>query len=249
MIEVKGLRKFFKDKVAVEDVSFSVDCGEVLGLLGPNGAGKTTTIRILATVLKPDAGTAWIAGEDVCENPAAARKKIGVLTSEVGLYERLTAREILKYFGQLHGMNMSMINDRIEEMVELLDMGDFIDLRAGTFSTGMKRKVAIARTILHDPPVILFDEPTAGLDLMAALAIYRFVHRCREEGKAVIYSTHIMGEAARLSDHLAIIDNGRIVGRGELQVLEERLGVSGLEQVFLRLVGEDFETSNSNSLV
>jgi len=243
MIEAKELVKIFKDKKrgevrAVDNVSFACKQGEVFGLLGPNGAGKTTTLRLLSTALRPTSGTALINGADIVEEPQEVRRRIGFLSGNTGLYARLTAREMVTYFGRLYGMKKAQIVDRTALLFDMLEMNDFADSRNDKLSTGMKQKVSIARSVLHDPPVMVFDEPTSGLDVMSSRTIVEFIRRCRDDGKCVIFSTHIMSEAARLCDRIAIIHNGRIFFEGTVPDILERTGMDNLEDAFIKIVGE-----------
>jgi len=194
---------------SVQDVSFHCASGEVLGLLGPNGAGKTTSLRILSTALKADLGSVEINGVDVLQQPVLARRKIGFLSGSTGLYGRLTGRENIQYFAQLHGMAKAQINSRIRELVDMLDMGSFIDRRSEHFSTGMKQKVAIARTVVHQPEVVILDEPTTGLDIMATQTVLDFIRGLKEQGTPVIFSTHHLDEVEALCDRVVIIDKGQ----------------------------------------
>jgi sodium transport system ATP-binding protein len=242
MIEAKALTKIFKDKKrgevrAVDDISFNCKEGEVFGLLGPNGAGKTTTLRMLSTAIKPSSGTAVIEGADVVKEPQRVRKIIGFLSGNTGLYGRLTAREMVAYFGRLYGMNKEQIKIRTEKIFDLLDMNEFADSRNEKLSTGMKQKVSIARSVLHDPPVMVFDEPTSGLDVMSSRTIVQFIRQCRDEGKCVIFSTHIMSEAMRLCDRIAIIHKGKIYFEGTVSEILGKTGKDNLEDAFIEIVG------------
>ncbi len=237
LVVADGLRKVYRGRrgapsVAVDGVGFSCRAGEVFGLLGPNGAGKTTTLRMLSTVLAPTAGRARVAGHDVVDAPDAVRASIGFLSGNTGLYPRLTPREVLTYFGRLHGLPRPAIARRIDELAGLLAMGDFLDRRCDALSSGMKQKVNVARTVLHDPPVLILDEPTMGLDVLAARTIVEFVRDCRRRGKLVIFSTHIMGEVSRLCDRLAIIHHGRVQFLGTLAAFRAAHG-EDLEQAFI----------------
>jgi sodium transport system ATP-binding protein len=241
MIEARSLRKVFRDKkrgdvVAVDDVSFRCQAGEVFGLLGPNGAGKTTTLRILSTALKPSAGTIEVDGVDVARNPAEVRRRIGFLSGNTGLYGRLTPREIIAYFGRLYGMSEDRLRRRIDELVERLGMTDFADRRADTLSTGQKQKASIARTVVHEPPIVVFDEPTSGLDVMTSREIIRLIQQCREDGRCVVFSTHFMGEAEKLCDRLAVIHKGRLFAAGTPAEVMAETGTDDLEAAFLKLV-------------
>jgi sodium transport system ATP-binding protein len=243
MIVASNLCKTFKDKKrgeiqAVDNVSFDCKAGEVFGLLGPNGAGKTTTLRLLSTSLRPTSGTATICGTDVKDQPEKVRSLIGFLSGNTGLYGRLTAREMVAYFGRLYGMQDADIATRIEQLFAMLDMHDFADARNDKLSTGMKQKVSIARSVVHDPPVMVFDEPTTGLDVMSSRTIVDFIRKCRDDNKCVIFSTHIMSEATRLCDRVAIIHNGRIYAGGTPEDLLRQTGLDNLEDAFIKIVGE-----------
>jgi sodium transport system ATP-binding protein len=239
MISVHSLTKVFQDRKrgqirAVDDVSFSCQPGQIYGLLGANGAGKTTVMRLLATLLRPTGGSAMVAGYSVTEAPDAVRAHVGFLAA-------LTARETLAYFGALQGMDAGAIAARTDTLARGLGMTDFLDRRVGTFSTGMKQKTSIARTLVHDPSVIILDEPTLGLDVMAARAILRFVRDCRDRGKTVIYSTHVMPEVERLCDRVGIIHGGRLLAEGTVAELRQRAGKTDLEDVFVALTGAEKE--------
>lgn len=218
---------------SVQDVSFSCNNGEVLGLLGPNGAGKTTTLRILSTALKADAGSIFIDGEDVLQNPIIARKKIGFLSGTTGLYGRLSGRENIAYFGQLHGMSKSQIEQRIDELADLLDMHSFLDRRSETFSSGMKQKTAIARAVMHKPALVILDEPTTGLDIMATQTVLEFIQRLKADGTPVIFSTHHLDEVNELCDRVTVIDQGSSCFNGSLQDFKQ-LSEGSLHQSFMQ---------------
>ncbi len=239
MLSVKNLTKKFGDFTAVDHVSFEARAGEIFGLLGPNGAGKTTTLRVLATVLEATDGTATIDGHDITTDDEAVRQTIGVLTAEIGLYDRFTARENLRYFGQLYGMQGQQLEDRIAEVITLLHMERFADRRAGKFSTGMKQKVAIGRSIIHDPKVIIFDEPTAGLDVLAAQTVINFMQQARDMGKLVVLSTHDMFDAEKLCDRVTIIHRGKVVATGSIDELKTQTGQDTLEAAFTHIVGDE----------
>ena len=242
MIEARHLSKTFKDKKrgvikAVDDVSFICRPGQIYGLLGANGAGKTTALRLLATLLKPTSGTAILAGHDVLTASNDVRANVGFLAASTALYGRLSAREMIRYFGQLNGLSDAVIRERTKVLADQLDMHEFLDRRCEKFSTGMKQKTSIARTLIHDPAVMIFDEPTLGLDVMAARAIVRFVRECRDRGKTVIYSTHMMGEVEKLCDCIGIIHGGRLLAEGSLAELRARYGEQDMEEIFVKIVG------------
>ena len=243
MIEALGLTKIFCDKKrgeirAVDNVSFTCRPGQIYGLLGANGAGKTTTLRMLATILQPTEGTARVAGYDVIEQPEKVRASIGFLSTATALYGRLTARETVEYFGRLNGMEEAALRKRTDELFRLLEVGEFTDRRCDKLSTGMKQKVSIARTLVHDPPVMIFDEPTVGLDVMAARTIVGFIRDCRARGKTVVFSTHVMSEAQKLCDTIGIIHNGKLLAEGTLAELRARYRESDMEEIFVRVVGD-----------
>lgn len=242
MIEAHHLTKTFKDKkrgliTAVAEVSFTCRPGQIYGLLGANGAGKTTTLRLLATLLKPTTGTARLAGFDTQAEPDRVRANVGFLAASTALYGRLTAREMITYFGRLNGMAEDAIRARIKQLADDLDMHEFLDRRCEKFSTGMKQKTSIARTLIHDPAVMIFDEPTLGLDVMTARSIVKFVRDCRDRGRTVIYSTHVMSEVEKLCDTIGIIHNGRLVAEGALPDLRRRFGETDMEEIFVKAVG------------
>ena len=240
-IEAEQLEKTFVDPQrgevhALRGVTMSAEYGEIYGLLGPNGAGKTTTMRILSTILAPTAGRARVAGIDVVADPLAARRRIGFLSNNTGLYPRLTARETLRYFGRLHGLPEDALEARIEELVDAFGMREFADGRVEAFSTGQKQKVSIARAVLTDPPVLILDEPTTGLDILASSAMIEFVESRRAAGTCVIFSTHILSEAERLCDRIGVIHHGRVLAAGTQAELSELTGEEYLDRVFLALV-------------
>ncbi|MBL9187875.1 MAG: ATP-binding cassette domain-containing protein [Opitutaceae bacterium] len=242
MIEARNLTKIFRDRKrgeirAVDDVSFRVEPGRIYGLLGANGAGKTTALRLLATLLQPTAGGATVAGFDIARDPHEVRRRVGFLAASTALYGRLTARETLRYFGRLNDLADPVIAARTQHLADELGMHEFLDRRCDTFSTGMKQKTSIARTLIHDPAVMIFDEPTLGLDIMAARTIVRFVRECRDRGKTVIYSTHIMSEVEKLCDHIGIIHGGRLLAEGTLTELRARFRQQDLEEIFVTAVG------------
>jgi sodium transport system ATP-binding protein len=241
MIEALHLVKRFHDKkrgsvCAVNDVSFSCRQGQIYGLLGANGAGKTTALRLLATILTPSEGTAIVAGFDVMKNPQMVRSRVGFLSAATALYGRLTAQEMVEYFGRLHGLDEPNLRQRIDELFERLEMNEFRDRRCDKLSTGMKQKVSIARTLVHDPSVMIFDEPTLGLDVMAARTIVNFIRECRENGKTVVFSTHVMSEVEKLCDRIGIIHDGKLLAEGTLAGLRAQFGIHDLEDLFVKVV-------------
>ncbi|HOX58597.1 MAG TPA: ATP-binding cassette domain-containing protein [Candidatus Paceibacterota bacterium] len=243
MIEASRLTKIFPDKKrgqirAVDDVSFHCEPGQIFGLLGVNGAGKTTCLRLLGTILQPTSGTARVAGFDVTAEPERVRAHIGFLSTATALYGRLTAQETVEYFGRLHGVAELVLRERLESIFATLDMDEFRHRRCDQLSSGMKQKVSIARTLVHDPPVMIFDEPTHGLDVLTARTVVGFIHDCRARGKTVIFSTHVMREAEKLCDRIAIIHNGRMMAEGTLAELREQTGAQDLDDVFVKLVEE-----------
>jgi sodium transport system ATP-binding protein len=242
-IEVENLSKDYLDKArgvvrAVNDISFSCEYGEIVGLLGPNGAGKTTTLRILATVLTPTLGRARVSGFDVTHDSLQVRKKLGFLTGGTGLYGRLTPREVLHFFGTLHEMPKESITLRTDKLVELFDMKSYQNSHCDKLSTGQKQRVNLARTLLHDPPVIILDEPTAGLDIISSKTILDFIRSAKQEGKCILFSTHYMTEAEILCDRVAIIHNGRILECDTLDGLKSKTSKQTLVDVFFSLVEE-----------
>ncbi|MBU5486228.1 ATP-binding cassette domain-containing protein [Clostridium sp. MSJ-11] len=239
MIEVVNLSKQFKKINAVDSISFSVQKGEILGLLGENGAGKTTTLRMLATMLKPTGGTAKIDSYDIIKESNKVRGSIGILFGgEVGLYDRLTGRENIQYFAELNGMNKEEIDKRMDYLTDILDMKEYIDRRVGKFSRGMKQKIAIARSIVHNPSVMLFDEPTIGLDVTATKVVQDFILKCKSDGKAIIFSSHSMREVEKLCDRIVVIHKGRIVDNGTISYFKEKYSSEDMEDIFMQLVGD-----------
>jgi sodium transport system ATP-binding protein len=242
MIKVEHLSKMFSDskrgtRLAVDDVSFEVRAGEVFGLLGPNGAGKTTTLRMLATLLKPSSGTATLNGFEITREPQKVREQIGFLSGDMGLYLRLTPIEILNFFGKLNGMDAGRRATRIERLVTMLDMKSFAGIRTDKLSTGMKQKTAIARTMLHDPPILILDEPTSGLDVPTARAIETSIVEAKSAGKCVLYSTHVMEEAEYLCDRIGVISDGKMKMVGTMEELRAATGKQRLREIFLDLLG------------
>lgn len=246
MIEVKNLVKIYKDKsrgtiFAAKDVSFNCHPGEIFGLLGPNGAGKTTTLRILSTVINPTSGTAIINGYDINKEPRKVRASIGFLSSTTGLFPRMTPKEILQYFGRLNSLSKNKLKNQMDKLIELFDLTPFLNVRCDKLSSGMRQKVSIARTLIHDPPVLIFDEPTVGLDILVASTMMKFIQQCKEDKQAVIFSTHTMSEAEKLCDKIAIIHKGRIHATGSLAELQKITEKRFLEDIFISLIQEDSE--------
>ncbi|MSP81381.1 MAG: ATP-binding cassette domain-containing protein [Alphaproteobacteria bacterium] len=237
MIEVRNLRKAFRNIQAVEDVSFVARDGEVTGLIGPNGAGKTTTLRILYTILQPDAGSATIDGLDSIADRRAVQRRIGVLPDSRGLYSRLTAREHVRYFGRLHGLGGADLESRIVDLIAELGMEEFADRRTKGFSKGQTMKVALARCLVHKPHNVLFDEPTNGLDVASSRAMRALIRRIRDEGRCVLLSSHIMGEVQALCDRIVVMGHGRIVAEGTADELRRQTGKTDLEDVFVSFQG------------
>lgn len=241
MIRVEQLSKIYSDGAgeefrAVDEVDFSVASGEIFGLLGPNGAGKTTTLRILSTVLKPTSGTVTVAGFDVCRESEEVRRHIGFMSSNTAVYERMTAWEMVEYFGRLYGLKDKPLHQRMEKLFHQLNMEEFRNRLGEKMSTGMKQKLSIARTLVHDPPVLIFDEPTAGLDVLVARSLLQTIKELRDEGKCIIFSTHIMREVEKLCDRVAIMDHGRILTEGTLAALREKHQENDLEELFFDLI-------------
>jgi len=250
MIEARGLSKRFQDKKrgeirAVDNVSFTCQPGKIYGLLGANGAGKTTTLRMLATILEPTDGTAVVCGYDVVEQPEKVRANVGFLSTATALYPRLTAQELVEYFGRLNGLDEATLKKRVDDIFNRLDMNGFRDRRCDKLSTGMKQKTSIARTLVHDPPVMIFDEPTTGLDVMTARTIITFISDCRDRGKAIIFSTHIMSEVERLCDHIGIIHDGKILADGTVPELRSKYSEHNLEEIIVRVVGPLLKNSEA----
>jgi sodium transport system ATP-binding protein len=238
LVEAHNLQKRFRTYHAVRGVSFSCYAGEVFGLLGPNGAGKTTTIRMLTTILRPTSGTARVAGRDVVREAEEVRGSIGVLPENAGVYGRLTGREAIRYAGQLYGLAPDVLERRIVEIAGALELTEHLDRLTDTFSKGMKQKINVARALIHDPPVVFLDEPTSGLDVISARSVRDFVLRFKAEGRCVILSTHMMEEAERLCDRVAIIAGGRIRAEGDLAALKAETG-KDLEDIFMTMVEQN----------
>lgn len=240
-VEVEGLHKIFYDEGrgevrAVDGVDFECYPGQIFGLLGANGAGKTTTSRILSTILRPTSGDARLMGHSVLDQPTEVRRNLGFHSASTGLYPRLTARETLRFFATINRYPPDDVEARIETLIERFGIADYADGRVGNLSSGMRQKVSLARTVAHDPPVLIFDEPTVGLDVLAALALVETVRELRDEGKTILYSTHILSEAEKLCDRIAILHRGRIVVCDTLEGLRARTGAHYLEDIFVEYV-------------
>jgi sodium transport system ATP-binding protein len=240
MIEVRDLCKTFSGangpKAAVDAIHFTVRPGEVFGLLGPNGAGKTTTLRMLCTVLQPTGGSANVAGFDVIAQPSEVRRHVGFLSANTGVYDRMTAWEMVEYYGHLYDIPADVLLTRMNELFSTLQMHDFRDVPGGKMSTGMKQKVSIARALINDPPVLIFDEPTSGLDVLVQRAVLDNIKQLRGRGKTILFSTHIMREVEKLCDRVAIMARGRIVACGTLDDLRQMYKQDDLEELFFALV-------------
>ena len=237
MIEVRELHKAFGRVRAVEGVSFRAADGRITGLLGPNGAGKSTTLRMISTVLAPDAGTVHVDGRQAAVDDRAAKLAMGVLPHNAGIYPRLTARENVRYFGRLAGMERADLERRIDELVVWLEMGDFADRQAKGFSQGQRTKVALARALVHRPRNVVLDEPTNGLDVMATRALRELIRRLRDAGQCVLFSSHVMQEVAMLCDEIVIIAHGRVVAAGSPDAIRAHAGEQNLEDAFVKAIG------------
>jgi sodium transport system ATP-binding protein len=238
MIEFEGLTKRYGDLTAVRDLSLRVRPGEVYALLGANGAGKTTALRCLATLLRPTSGTARVDGFDVHDAPLEVRRRLGFLAASMGLYARLTPRELLRYFAELHGVPRGELDGRVEDGVDRFGLEEFADRFCGTLSTGQRQRVSIARAVVHDPPALVLDEPTLGLDVISGETIYRFVEEARARGRAVIFSTHQMAEVELLADRVGIVAHGVLAAEGTAAELVARAGAESLTHAFLHYVRE-----------
>jgi sodium transport system ATP-binding protein len=239
MIETQRLTKHFRKLVAVDGVSFTCCDGEVFGLLGPNGAGKTTILRLIASVLKPTAGAALVDGLDTSRESARVRARVGLLVESAGLYDRFSPREHLRFYGRLHGLGGPQLDRRVDALLEMLEMADFADRRAEGFSAGMRRRVVLGQALVHDPLNVILDEPTASLDVMSTRSVRALIDRFRQEGRCVLISTHLMAEAQRLCDRVAIIHMGQLQAVGTPAELVTQSGSSNLEEAFVRIVGEE----------
>ncbi len=239
MIVATQLRKSFGTIRAVDEVSFTAGDGEITGLLGPNGAGKTTSLRMVYGLISPDRGSTSIDGIDPARSPREAHERMGVLPDARGIYARLTARENVRYFGRLHGLVGDALEARIEALSETLDMGGILDRRAAGFSQGERMKVALARALVHDPHNVLLDEPTNGLDVMSTRSVRELIRRLREEGRCVLFSSHVMPEVSALCDRVVVVARGRVVADGTGDELLARTGASSLEDAFVALIGSE----------
>jgi len=243
LIAADRLRKSFRsggrEIRAVDDVSFRALDGQVTGLLGPNGAGKTTTLRMLYTLMQPDAGRVLVDGIDASRDPSAARVRLGVLPDARGLYKRLTARENIEYFGRLQGVSPALLAERIERLSAALEMRDFLDRRVEGFSQGQRLKTALARALVHDPPNVLLDEPASGLDVMTTRALRRMLQGLKAEGRCILFSSHLMPEVAQLCDRIVIIARGRVVAEGTPDEIRVLAGLANLEDAFVKVIGTD----------
>ena len=234
ILAARNVSKRFRDTIAVDGVSFEVRAGEIYGLIGPNGAGKSTTLRILSGLLRPSSGDAHVAGHDVAAEPLAARGALGFVTGSAGLYGRLTPRELLAYFGRLHGMREARIKERTTALSEQFDLAAFLDKRCEKLSTGQKQRVSIARALVHEPKALILDEPTAGLDVLASDSLRKHVLAQRAAGASILYTTHYLAEAELLCDRIGFIHNGRLLAEGTPR---ELAGAESLERAFLHMVG------------
>lgn len=243
MIEVTDLTKSYSDLqrgqiVAVDQIGFEARSGEIFGLLGPNGAGKTTVLRILSTILRPTSGLATVNGYNVLTEPALVRHQIGFVSANTAVYDRMTAWELVEYFGRLYGINRESLHGRMESLFDRLKMNDIRDLLGSKMSTGMKQKVSIARALVHDPPVVIFDEATSGLDVLVARALLETIKELQEQGKCIIFSTHIMREVERLCDRIAIMHRGHILAAGTLSELQSQHDQRDFEELFFQLISK-----------
>ncbi len=246
MIQVRELTKTYSDLrngqfVALSGVNFDANPGEIYGLLGPNGAGKTTLLRIMSTVLKPSGGSVNIGGYDVVKHPSPVRRSIGFVSNNTAVYDRMTAYEMVSYFGKLHGIESEALEERIEGIFSRMNMNDIREVLGAKMSTGMKQKVSIARALVHDPPVLIFDEATVGLDVLVGRALLDIVADLRDQGKCIIFSTHIMREVERLCDRVAIIYRGHVLAEGTQEELREKYGENDLEELFFQLISQHQE--------
>lgn len=247
LVQVKNLCKSYSDNVrdpfiAVDNLCFTAHAGEVFGLLGPNGAGKTTALRILATVLQPTSGQAFVSSFDVVAQAEMVRYSIGFVSNNTAIYERMTPWEFVEFFGRLYGVNPTVLRERMETLFLQLKMNEFRDIPGARLSTGMKQKVSIARALVHDPPVLIFDEPTLGLDVLVTRSLHNIILELRDQGKCILFSTHIMREVERLCDRVAIMHRGKVLDAGSLEELSDRHGTSDFEELFYQLIVESERT-------
>lgn len=254
MIHVRGLTKTYSDLkhgefVALDGISFDAEPGMIYGLLGPNGAGKTTALRLLSTMLQPTRGTATINGYDVLTQPSLVRRQIGFVSTNTAVYDRMTAWEMVEYFGRLHGIEATLLRERMEGIFARLQMNEIRDILGSKMSTGMKQKVSIARALVHDPPVLVFDEATAGLDVLVARALLQTVSELRDHGKCIVFSTHIMREVERLCDRIAILYRGQFLAEGTLAELQQQYDEPDLEELFFRLISQHDEQRQVEAVV
>ena len=236
MIELERLTKAYGDFLAVRDLSLRIDPGEVYALLGANGAGKTTALRCLAGLLTPTSGTARVDGFDVREHPLRAKGRLGFLSASMGLYERLSARELLTYFATLQGLQGKQREQRVDEIIELFGIAAFQDRYCGKLSTGQRQRVAVGRAILHDPPAVILDEPTLGLDVLSGRTIYAFIRSARRRKRAVLFSTHQMDEVELLADRVGVLAGGQLVAEGTVDEIVAGSGEKNLARAFLHIV-------------
>ena len=251
LIQVDNISKTFHDSKrglirAVDKISLTCRAGEIYGLLGPNGAGKTTLMRLMATILAPTSGSAIVNGYDVVHQPAQVRASIGYLSGSTALYDRMTPREMVSYFGALYGLSKPETNRRLKRIFDALEITDYADGRCDKLSTGQRQRVSIARTIIHEPPVLIFDEPTNGLDILASRSIVDFIRLCRDEGRTVIFSTHILSEVESLCDKIGVVTQGKLVTEGTLDDLRRQTGQATLHDIFLSLIGNASEPPLKN---
>lgn len=237
MISLNNVTKKFDDKTATYELNFKINEGEIFGLLGENGAGKTTTLRMLATMLKPTSGNITVCGFDTVKQDSKVRENIGIMFGgETGLYDRLTAKENIEYFGMLYDMDKNKLDEQIKKISKILEMDEYIDKRVANFSKGMKQKVAFARTIIHNPKVLLLDEPTSGLDVTAAVQVHEFIKSCKKDGRTVVFSSHTMSEVEKLCDRVAIIHKGKLIDLDTLDNLRVKYNEENLERLFTDLI-------------
>jgi len=237
MIKVTDLNKRFGQVQAIQSVSFTAPDGRITGLLGPNGAGKSTTLRILATLLRPDSGDAIVDGQSVLNNPIEVKRRMGVLSHASGLYPQLTARENIVYFGEMHGLDRATANERVKELSRLLELDEFLERKAKGFSQGQRLKTALACALIHSPRNLILDEPTNGLDVMAVRNLRALLHRLREQGHCILFSSHVMQEVALLCDEVVVIAQGRVAACGTVEALRAQAGEATLEDAFVKLIG------------